>query len=196
MVFGQRRQRYQRSPKPYTPPPPDPARERQERYRDLLNTAFWQVRENLEIRKARAQVDQTIHYPNGLAGMNLIDLLQIIADCWAGSKMENGLSMEEALKVTAERFQLDPLLATMMRNTALNLGLLPRDPVWRELGDGKAIAHDDRLRSAGYASVSVGGIYRGDVTEEDIKKACYHPYLGGSGAWAKDGKWGCTIYTD
>lgn len=51
-------------------------------------------------------------------------------------------------------------------------------------------------RGAGYNNVTVSGVCSPDVTAEDVKKRFYHWYFGGRGAWAENGRFGCTIHTD
>lgn len=51
-------------------------------------------------------------------------------------------------------------------------------------------------RSNGYAQTTVSGICSPDVTVEDVRKRFYHSYFGGTNAWVRDGRFGCTTFTD
>ena len=49
---------------------------------------------------------------------------------------------------------------------------------------------------SGYAHHTIQGTYVGKATAADVAKRFYHPYFGGRGAWARDGKFGCTVHDD
>lgn len=61
------------------------------------------------------------HYPNGIDGMSLLDLLEMICD-WkaAGERHANG-SIEKSLKINCERFKISPQLQSVLENTAREL---------------------------------------------------------------------------
>lgn len=51
-------------------------------------------------------------------------------------------------------------------------------------------------RNYGYAKVEIKGHYTGAATPKDVERQFYHPVFGGRGAWAYDGRFGCTVHTD
>ena len=64
------------------------------------------------------------HYPNGIDGMSLLDLLEMLCD-WkaAGERHANG-SIERSLEVNRERFKISPQLQSVLENTARELDWL------------------------------------------------------------------------
>lgn len=64
------------------------------------------------------------HYPNGVDGMSLIDVLEMLCD-WkaAGERHANG-SIERSLKLNRERFNISDQLQSILENTARELGWL------------------------------------------------------------------------
>ena len=64
------------------------------------------------------------HYPNGIDGMSLLDLLEMLCD-WkaAGERHANG-SMGRSLEVNRDRFKISPQLQSVLENTARELGWL------------------------------------------------------------------------
>lgn len=64
------------------------------------------------------------HYPNGINGMSLLDLLEMLCD-WkaAGERHANG-SMERSLEINKDRFKISPQLQCVLENTARELGWL------------------------------------------------------------------------
>lgn len=64
------------------------------------------------------------HYPNGIDGMSLLDLIEMLCD-WkaAGERHANG-SMERSLEVNRARFNVSPQLQSALENTARELGWL------------------------------------------------------------------------
>lgn len=58
------------------------------------------------------------HYPNGVAGMTLVDLAEMLAD-WkaAGERHANG-SLAESLRIQKDRFALSDQLLAILENTA------------------------------------------------------------------------------
>lgn len=57
-------------------------------------------------------------YQNGVDGMNLVDLIEMVCD-WAaaGHRTKNG-SFAQSLEVNRERFGLNPQLVSILRNSA------------------------------------------------------------------------------
>jgi hypothetical protein len=62
------------------------------------------------------------HYPNGIAGMSLLDVLEMLCD-WkaAGERTKDG-SIQRSLDVNVTRFGIDPQLEVILRNTVKELG--------------------------------------------------------------------------
>jgi hypothetical protein len=62
------------------------------------------------------------HFPDGMSGMTLIDILELIADWMVASKQNNhGGSFKASLAHNTERFSIGPQLAQIMRNTEKQL---------------------------------------------------------------------------
>ena len=66
------------------------------------------------------------HYAEGIAGMDLFDLLEMICD-WMASAKRNAGSGEVDLVANVERFKIDPQLASILSNT---LKRWPEGPRW------------------------------------------------------------------
>ena len=62
------------------------------------------------------------HWPNGIGGMSLLDILEMLAD-WkaAGERTKDG-SMAKSLEVNFERFQIEEPLRSILISTARELG--------------------------------------------------------------------------
>lgn len=61
------------------------------------------------------------HYKHGVAGMNLIDLVEMFCDWTASSQRTKGGKLD--LETSFERFKFDPQLANIFRNTATYLNI-------------------------------------------------------------------------
>jgi hypothetical protein len=74
---------------------------------------------------------------------------------------------------------------------------LPKD-VWEQFipQAERALSFEVKHRSFGYGHETVEGTCPLDATVEEVKERFYHEYLGGRGAWVKDGRFGCTIHND
>jgi hypothetical protein len=57
------------------------------------------------------------HYPNGINGMNLLDLIEMVADWKAASTRHANGSMEDSLKINKERFGISDQLLEILSNT-------------------------------------------------------------------------------
>lgn len=55
------------------------------------------------------------HYPNGMSGMNLFDLVEMFAD-WKAAGERGG---DQAMNLTflAEKYKIDPMLLSILKNT-------------------------------------------------------------------------------
>lgn len=62
------------------------------------------------------------HYPNGVDGMSLLDVLEMLCDWKAAGERHNDGSIERSLKVNQERFKVSPQLQAILENTARELG--------------------------------------------------------------------------
>ena len=66
------------------------------------------------------------HHPeahaDGIAGMSLLDLVEMLADWKAAVERVKEGSMEQSLPINIERFGIDPQLAAILRNTVRELG--------------------------------------------------------------------------
>ena len=62
------------------------------------------------------------HWPSGIAGMSLFDIIEMLAD-WkaAGERTKDG-NMARSLKVNFERFAIGEQLQSILTNTAKELG--------------------------------------------------------------------------
>jgi hypothetical protein len=61
------------------------------------------------------------HYENGINGMTLMDLIEMIADWWAASERHPDGSVEESIKLNSKRFNLSPQLEDILNNTIKEL---------------------------------------------------------------------------
>jgi hypothetical protein len=64
------------------------------------------------------------HYSNGVDGMNLIDLMEMLAD-WKAAKerhKDKPTSMVRSLEINAERFGIDMQLRSILWNTLRDMG--------------------------------------------------------------------------
>ena len=64
------------------------------------------------------------HYPEGIEGMNLLDLLEMVAD-WKAARerhKDKPTSMEKSLEINAKRFDISPQLRKILWNTFEYLG--------------------------------------------------------------------------
>jgi hypothetical protein len=57
------------------------------------------------------------HYENGVAGMNLVDVVEMLVDWIASSQRTKDGNAYKSLKLQEERFQMSPQLVSILRNT-------------------------------------------------------------------------------
>lgn len=62
------------------------------------------------------------HTPDGIAGMDLIDLVEMFCDWYAGTKRHADGSLEKSIPHNQERFGISPQLTQILENTRRNLG--------------------------------------------------------------------------
>lgn len=68
------------------------------------------------------------HRPDGINGMTLLDLVEMLADWKAGGeRMADGGDLLRSIRHGMDRFQITPQLAQILLNTACHLGWLPPD---------------------------------------------------------------------
>ena len=61
------------------------------------------------------------HYPNGVDGMSLLDLIEMLADWKAAGERHSDSSLEKSIAINEERFKLSPQLVAVLRNTQKEL---------------------------------------------------------------------------
>ncbi len=57
------------------------------------------------------------HFPDGISGMNLVDLQEMIVDWWASSKRQNNGNLRLSLEESCKRFNIEPQLTSILKNT-------------------------------------------------------------------------------
>jgi len=58
------------------------------------------------------------HFPNGINEMNLVDLVELIADWKASSERYNNGNLLKSIEINAKRFNIDDQLTQILLNTA------------------------------------------------------------------------------
>lgn len=63
------------------------------------------------------------HYPDGIAGMSLLSLIEMVAD-WKGAseRYNTGGGIAESLAHNVKRWNIDPQLASIIANTVKEMG--------------------------------------------------------------------------
>ena len=64
------------------------------------------------------------HFPDGVAGMNLIDFVEMLCDWKAATMRHRNGDLGKSIEHNAKRFNLDPQVVALLRNTARDLGWL------------------------------------------------------------------------
>lgn len=62
------------------------------------------------------------HYPNGVKGMSLLDVLEMLCDWKAAGERHADGSMDRSLTVNRSRFQIDDQLHAILENTVREMG--------------------------------------------------------------------------
>lgn len=65
------------------------------------------------------------HFANGVHGMTLVDLVEMLADWKAATERHADGDMERSLRLQKDRFQIEPQLMNVLWNTARTLGWVP-----------------------------------------------------------------------
>jgi hypothetical protein len=64
------------------------------------------------------------HFEDGVAGMTLVDLIEMLSDWKAATERHADGDLEKSLLIQQERFGLSPQLVSILRNTAVEAGWL------------------------------------------------------------------------
>jgi hypothetical protein len=62
------------------------------------------------------------HYPNGINGMSLLDLIEMLADWKAATSRHADGDIQKSLEINKERFGMSDQLAEIFQNTVKELG--------------------------------------------------------------------------
>jgi hypothetical protein len=62
------------------------------------------------------------HYPDGVAGMSLLDVVEMFCDWYAAGQRTKDGSLARSLAVNVERFKVEPQLAAIFENTRREMG--------------------------------------------------------------------------
>jgi hypothetical protein len=62
------------------------------------------------------------HYPEGIAGMDLLDLVEMLCDWRAAGMRHSDGDMTRSLEINRDRFKIDPQLYAILCNTARRIG--------------------------------------------------------------------------
>lgn len=65
------------------------------------------------------------HYPDGIAGMSLFDLMEMAIDWWAASERHATGSVPRSIAAGVERFGIGEQLHRILENTYREMGALP-----------------------------------------------------------------------
>jgi len=57
------------------------------------------------------------HFPNGIEGMNLVDLIEMFCDWKASSERQHDGNLLKSIEAAAKRFKLPPALVAILKNT-------------------------------------------------------------------------------
>lgn len=64
------------------------------------------------------------HYANGIDGMTLVDLVEMICDWKAATERHDDGDLDQSLWIQRERFRISDQLVSILRNTATEAGWL------------------------------------------------------------------------
>lgn len=62
------------------------------------------------------------HYPDGVAGMSLLDLVEMLADWKAATERHADGDLTKSLTINRERFEISDQLARILENTVREMG--------------------------------------------------------------------------
>ena len=69
------------------------------------------------------------HYPDGVNGMSLLDVLEMLCDWKAASERHANGDIARSLRINRERFGIGEQLAALLENTAVELEWMEADPI-------------------------------------------------------------------
>ena len=69
------------------------------------------------------------HYPDGVNGMSLLDVLEMLCDWKAASERHANGDIARSLRINRERFGIGEQLAAILENTAVELEWMEADPI-------------------------------------------------------------------
>lgn len=69
------------------------------------------------------------HYPNGIYGMDLFDILEMVLDWKSASERHADGDIYKSIQINKKRFAMDPQLVQIFINTATRLGWVPNKDV-------------------------------------------------------------------
>lgn len=108
-----------------------PEKEIFDRYRPVLRqfkydgpeymTAIENIRQALD-HHYRNNTHHPEHYENGIAGMSLLDLIEMFCDWYAAAEEQEGGSLTQSLAVNRGRFKLSNELFSIFKNTQREMG--------------------------------------------------------------------------
>ena len=67
------------------------------------------------------------HYPDGVNGMSLLDVLEMLCDWKAASERHNDGDIARSIEINRERFGMSDQLTNILRNTAIEMGWIAGD---------------------------------------------------------------------
>lgn len=85
--------------------------------------------ESKEYKEFRAALDKTLeahyaknrhhpeHFPNGIGGMNLLDIIEMFLDWSAATKRQHNGNLKQSIEKNIGRFELSPQLASIFMNS-------------------------------------------------------------------------------
>lgn len=95
----------------------------------------------------RANRHHPEHFTDGIDGMTLVDLIEMLADWKAATERHDDGSLDRSLNIQAERFGISPQLARVLHNTASWFGWLDQPGTCGVRGkapNGDELSCDDR----------------------------------------------------
>lgn len=107
------------------------------------------------------------HFDNGVAGMDLLDVVEMLCDWKAASERTKDGNFTKSVEVGIERFKIEPQLASILRNTIVTVSeqeALAKRPVAfrvKDFADGWTIFQDEEkaLREADETGALMQGLY-------------------------------------
>ena len=99
-------------------PPIQSLEYRSEAYKDSLSTMPVALKHHYAVNRHHPE-----HYPEGLAGMNLVDIIEMIADWKASSMRQHDGNLIASIKKNQAHYKYSDDFASILYNTALLLDL-------------------------------------------------------------------------